>query len=91
MSEYEAPGLYQIVRELTTRADLPMPSIYMIPSDQPNAFATGRSPKQAAVAVTSGITKLLSEDELRGVISHELAHIRHRDILASRSPRRSAR
>ena len=81
LSESEAPKLYQMVRELTTRADLPMPRLYVIPSDQPNAFATGRSPKHAAVAVTSGITKLLSEDELRGVISHELAHVRNRDIL----------
>ena len=81
VSEAEAPKLYQMVRELTTRADLPMPRLYVIPSDQPNAFATGRGPKHAAVAVTSGITKLLSEDELRGVISHELAHIRNRDIL----------
>jgi heat shock protein HtpX len=81
VSENDAPGLYRIVRELTTRADLPMPKIYVIPQDQPNAFATGRSPKRSAVAVTSGIMKLLSEDELRGVISHELAHIRHRDIL----------
>ena len=81
VSENDAPGLYSIVRELTTRADLPMPSIYVIPQDQPNAFATGRGPNKAAVAVTSGIMKLLSEDELRGVISHELAHIRHRDIL----------
>jgi heat shock protein HtpX len=81
VSEQEAPGLYQMVRELTTRADLPMPSLYVIPHDQPNAFATGRNPKHSAVAVTSGIMKLLSEDELRGVISHELAHIRNRDIL----------
>jgi heat shock protein HtpX len=81
VAENDAPGLYRIVRELTTRADLPMPSIYVIPQDQPNAFATGRSPKRSAVAVTSGIMKLLSEDELRGVLSHELAHIRHRDIL----------
>jgi heat shock protein HtpX len=81
LSEQEAPALYQMVRELTTRAGLPMPRLYMIPSDQPNAFATGRGPKHSAVAVTSGITKLLSEDELRGVISHELAHIRNRDIL----------
>jgi heat shock protein HtpX len=81
IAESEAPRLYQMVRELTTRAGLPMPRLYMIPNDQPNAFATGRSPKRAAVAVTSGITKLLSEDELRGVISHELAHIRNRDIL----------
>ena len=81
VSEEEAPGLYQMVRELTTRADLPMPRLFVIPSDQPNAFATGRSPNHSAVAVTQGIMKLLSEDELRGVISHELGHVRNRDIL----------
>jgi len=81
LAEGEAPGLYQMVRELTTRAGLPMPSLYLIPSEQPNAFATGRNPKNSAVAVTAGITKLLSEDELRGVVAHELAHIRNRDIL----------
>jgi heat shock protein HtpX len=81
VEESEAPRLYQMVRELTTRAGLPMPRLYVIPHDQPNAFATGRNPKNSAVAVTRGITRLLSEDELRGVISHELAHIRNRDIL----------
>ncbi len=81
VSEEEAPALYQMVRELTTRADLPMPRLYVIPQDQPNAFATGRNPKNSAVAVTRGIMKLLSEDELRGVIAHELAHISNRDIL----------
>ena len=81
VSEQEAPGLYQMVRELTTRADLPMPRLYVIPQDQPNAFATGRNPKNSAVAVTRGIMKLLSEDELRGVVAHELAHIGNRDIL----------
>ncbi len=81
ISEQEAPRLYQMVRDLTTRAGLPMPSLHLIPQDQPNAFATGRSPDKSAVAVTQGILRLLSEDELRGVIAHELAHIRNRDVL----------
>lgn len=81
VTEEQAPALYQMVRDLTTRADLPMPSLHVIPQEQPNAFATGRNPSHSAVAVTAGIMKLLSEDELRGVISHELAHIRNRDIL----------
>jgi heat shock protein HtpX len=81
ISEEEAPRLYQMVRDLTTRAGLPMPSLHLIPQDQPNAFATGRNPNKSAVAVTQGILRLLSEDELRGVVAHELAHIRNRDVL----------
>jgi heat shock protein HtpX len=81
VSEEEDPRLYQMVRDLTTRAGLPMPKLYVIPQEQPNAFATGRSPNHAAVAVTAGIRKLLSEDELRGVLAHELGHVRNRDIL----------
>ena len=81
LSEDEAPRLYQMVRELAHSAGVPMPRLYMIPASQPNAFATGRSPKHSAVAVTQGITQLLSESELRGVIAHELAHIRNRDVL----------
>ena len=81
VSESEAPKLYEAVRELTTRAGLPMPRLYVIPQDQPNAFATGRNPKHSAVAVTRGIIRLLSEDELRGVLAHELTHIRNHDIL----------
>ena len=81
ISEEEDPRLYQMVRDLTTRAGLPMPKLYVIPQEQPNAFATGRSPKHSAVAVTAGIRKLLTEDELRGVLAHELGHVRNRDIL----------
>ncbi len=83
VSEAEAPELVRIIDELRHRANLPMPRVYVIPSDQPNAFATGRNPENAAVAVTNGIVRLLSKDELRGVIAHELAHIKHRDILTS--------
>ncbi len=81
MSEAEAPQLYRMVRELSMAAQMPMPRLYMTPDAQPNAFGTGRNDKTAVVAVTRGITELLSEDELRGVIAHELAHIKNRDIL----------
>lgn len=79
----EAPELVEMVDALRRRADLPMPKVYVIPSEQPNAFATGRNPENAAVAVTNGIVGRLSRDELAGVIAHELAHIQHRDILTS--------
>lgn len=75
------PRLYRMVEELTQQADLPMPAVYIIPQQQPNAFATGRNPENAAVAVTQGIMSVLGENELRGVIAHELAHIKNRDIL----------
>jgi heat shock protein HtpX len=77
----EAPELYETVGELTNTASLPMPKVYMIQSESPNAFATGRNPQHAAVAVTTGIMRLLSRDELKGVIGHELSHIKDRDIL----------
>lgn len=83
VSEAEAPELYSIVRRLSQRAGLPMPKVYIIESEQPNAFATGRSPKHGVVAVTTGIMRILSREELEGVIGHELAHIKHRDILIS--------
>ncbi|MEO7197814.1 MAG: zinc metalloprotease HtpX [Solirubrobacterales bacterium] len=81
ITEEQAPQIYAMVRELTSNAKMPMPALYVIPQEQPNAFATGRSPKKAAVAITAGITKLLTPDELRGVIAHELAHIRNHDTL----------
>jgi len=81
VDESQAPRLYSIVRGLTQRANLPMPKVYVIPTDQPNAFATGRNPKHAAVAATEGILRILNEDELEGVLAHELAHVQHRDIL----------
>jgi heat shock protein HtpX len=83
VSQSEAPELYQIVGELTNKASLPMPRVYMMDNDTPNAFATGRNPEHAAVAVTSGILRILSKEELMGVIGHELSHIKHRDILIS--------
>jgi heat shock protein HtpX len=81
VSSGEAPELYEIVGELANTASLPMPKVYMIQSESPNAFATGRNPQNAAVAVTTGIMRLLSRDELKGVIGHELSHIKDRDIL----------
>jgi heat shock protein HtpX len=81
VTEGQAPELYSMVRELAMRAELPMPKVYLIPEDQPNAFATGRNPEHAAIAVTGGIMNMLSQDELRGVLAHELAHIKNRDIL----------
>ena len=81
VSAEEAPDLHAMVERLCAMADLPKPRIAVVQSDVPNAFATGRNPKHAAVAVTRGITKLLSEDELRGVLAHELTHVRNRDIL----------
>ena len=83
ISQDEAPELYGIVAELTSKASLPMPKVYIMENDTPNAFATGRNPEHAAVAVTTGILRILSKDELMGVIGHELSHIRHRDILIS--------
>jgi heat shock protein HtpX len=77
----EAPELYETVRILASRAGLPMPKVYLIPQDQPNAFATGRNPDNAAVAVTRGLMNLMDRDEIEGVLAHELAHIKNRDIL----------
>ena len=83
VTEAEVPELFGIVRRLSQKAQIPMPKVYVMEQDQPNAFATGRNPNHAAVAVTSGILRLLSSEELGGVIGHELSHITHRDILIS--------
>ncbi len=81
VTEAESPKLFRIIRKLSTEAQLPMPKVYIIPDETPNAFATGRNPAHAAVAATEGILRLLSDDELEGVIAHELTHVKHRDIL----------
>jgi heat shock protein HtpX len=83
LAETDAPDLFRMVRELTTQAGIPMPALYVISEDAPNAFATGRNPSHAAVAVTTGIVRMLSPAELRGVIAHELGHVANRDTLIS--------
>jgi len=83
VSETENPGFYSMVRRLALQANMPMPKVYIIPSEGPNAFATGRNPNNAAVAATEGIMRLLSEEELEGVMAHELAHVQNRDTLIS--------
>jgi heat shock protein HtpX len=83
ISQNEDPELFDIVRELTVKDGLPMPRVYVIPEDAPNAFATGRNPEHAAVAVTQGIRRILDRRELAGVLGHELSHVKHRDILVS--------
>ncbi len=83
LTEEEAPNLHKIIANLSKEAGLPKPKVYVTPGDQPNAFATGRNPKNAAIALTEGIIKLLDKDELEGVIAHELSHIKNRDTLIS--------
>jgi heat shock protein HtpX len=79
----ELPRIYSVVEQLTQKANLPMPKLFVIPTDSPNAFATGRNPNHASVAVTQGILNLLDDEELEGVLAHELGHVRNRDILTS--------
>src|SRR5262245_32872220 len=81
VTEAEAPVLYSVTHDLAMRMNMPMPKVYVIPSDQPNAFATGRNPNHAAVAATEGILRMLTREELTGMMAHEISHVRNRDIL----------